>query len=349
MKVINSSKVNTERIKQHLITCGDKKETTILFIHGNASSSVFWKNMVKALPDSLYCIAPDLRGFGNTEDALIDATRGMRDFADDIIALLKALDIDKCHVVGHSMGGSVIYSLVAYYPEYFSSVTLVNPGSPYGFGGTKDLHGTPHWPDFAGSGGGVVNPEFARRISIGDRTSDDPVASPRVVMNSFYWKPPFRPENEEELLDGLLSEKVGPNKYPGDFVPSANFPNTAPGVYGPPNALSPKYIGDSVERFIENIKNIPVCWIRGSHDQIVSDNSLFDLGVLGKMGFIPGYPGEAVYPPQPMVGQTRAVLQKAAAKGAQWEEIVMEDTGHTPYIEKQEEFLHHFLKFLNRH
>jgi len=348
MQKIKSNKIKTGRLEQHFLECGAKDGIPVLFIHGNASSSVFWKQLMLNMPDAFYGIAPDLRGFGDTEDKLIDATRGMADFADDIIALLDELQIGKCHVAGHSMGGSVIYYLVAHYPAYFNSVTLVNPGSPYGFGGTKDLDGTPHWPDFAGSGAGVVNPEFARRISIGDRSTEDPVASPRVVMNTFYWKPPFRPENEEALLDGLLSERVGPQKYPGDFVASENFPNTAPGNFGPPNALSPKYIGDSVTRFIENVKDIPVCWIRGSHDQIVSDNSFFDLGVLGKMGFIPGYPGEDVYPPQPMVSQTRKVLEKAGKNGAAWEEIVMDDTGHTPFIEKQNEFLKHFLKFLNR-
>ncbi len=47
-----------------------------------------------------------------------------------------------------------------------------------------------------------------------------------------------------------MTEKVGPDKYPGDFVPSGNWPNVAPGQFGPINALSPKYVGDSVKSFI---------------------------------------------------------------------------------------------------
>ena len=136
-----------------------------------------------------------------------------------------------------------------------------------------------------------------------------------------------------------MSEKVGPDKYPGDFVASANWPGVGPGVWGPINAVSPKYVGDSVKRFIAAQPKPPILWVRGSDDQIVSDTSFFDLGYLGKLGFVPGWPGDDVFPPQPMVGQTRAVLEQyAAAGGAYWEKVIA-DTGHAPYIEKPEEFM----------
>ena len=80
---------------------------------------------------------------------------------------------------------------------------------------------------------------------------------------------------------------------------------------------------------------------------IVSDNSMFDFGTLGKMEFVPGWPGDEVYPPQPMVSQTRAVLEQYAAKGGRFEEHVIPDTAHGPHIEKPDEFnalFHAFLK-----
>ena len=158
-------------------------------------------------------------------------------------------------------------------------------------------------------------------------------------MNLFYWKPPFKPAREEDLLSSLLTEKIGPDKYPGDFVPSPNWPNVAPGKFGPINAASPKYVGDSVKQFIAAQWKPPILWVRGSDDQIVSDNSFFDLGTLGKLGFVPGWPGDAVCPPQPMVSQTRKVLTQYAANGGKYWEKVMADTGHTPYIEKPDEFM----------
>jgi len=343
---ITSKVVETARIKTHVLLSGPDDGTPILFIHGNASSATYWEEIMLMLPAGYRGIAPDLRGYGDTEDKLIDATRGMDDWLDDLLALLDALDVDKTHVIGHSMGGTLVFGLVSTAPNRVLSGTVVNPGSPYGFGGSKSVDGKPCYADCAGSGGGIVNPDFAKLIAEGDRTADNPQASPRVVMNSFYWKPPFVPKREEDLLSALLTEKIGEDKYPGDLIPSENWPNVAPGKFGPINAISPKYVGDSVEKFIAADPKPAMLWIRGEADQIVSDNSLFDMGTLGQLGLVPGWPGKDVYPPQPMVSQTRHILEQYKAQGGDFDEVVMADTAHSPYVEKPEEFMAVFTKVL---
>jgi pimeloyl-ACP methyl ester carboxylesterase len=343
---ITSKVVDTPRLKMHVLFSGHENGTPVLFLHGNASSATYWEEIMLKLPAGFRGIAPDLRGYGDTEDKLIDATRGMGDWIDDLVGLLNALKIEKTHVVGHSMGGTVVFGLVGAISGRVLSGTVVNPGSMFGFGGSKDVNGTPCYDDFAGSGGGVVNPDFPKLMAAGDRSSDNPQASPRVVMNGFYWKPPFVPAREEDLLTSLMTEKVGEQKYPGDFVPSGNWPNVAPGKFGPINALSPKYVGDSVEKFVGAASKPAILWVRGDSDMIVSDSSFFDFGTLGKLGYVPGWPGEEVYPPQPMVGQTRNILEQYKAKGGLYEEVVIADTGHTPYVEKPEEFMAALAKVL---
>ena len=335
---ISARLITTPRLTMHALFSGPEEGVPVLFVHGNASSATFWEETMLALPDGFRGIAPDLRGYGETEDRRIDATRGCGDWVDDLCSFVQVLGLERFHVVGHSMGGTILFSLLPAAGPSIASLTLVAPGSPYGFGGTKDLAGTPCYDDFAGSGGGIVNPEFARLLGAGYR-GDDNQAAPRVVMNSFYWKPPFRPAREEELLSSMLSEKVGPDKYPGDFVASPHWPGVAPGVWGPVNALSPKYVGDSVERFVTCAHKPPILWVRGADDQIVADNSLFEFGTLGKLGIVPGWPGDDVFPPQPMVGQTRAVLERYQANGGRYAEHVFADCGHTPYIEKPDQFM----------
>ena len=330
---IKSTFVQTPRLDMHLLVSGSDGGIPVLMVHGNASSSTYWEETMLALPAGFRAIAPDLRGYGDTEDKLVDATRGCQDWADDLLGLMDILGIQRFHVAGHSLGGSVIWNLMATAPERVLSATLICPGSPYGFGGTKNLSGTPCHPDFAGSGGGVVNPEFARLMDEKYRGREFP-ASPRTVMNAFYWKPPFRHAREEELLSSILSERVGPEKYPGDLTPSPNWPMVAPGKFGPANALSPKYIGDTVARMLNANPKPPILWVRGSHDQIVSDASFFDMGTLGATGLVPGWPGAEVYPSQPMVGQTRAVLEQYG----DFKEEVIEDTGHSPHMEKPKVF-----------
>ena len=46
----------------------------------------------------------------------------------------------------------------------------------------------------------------------------------------------------------------------------------------------------------------------------------------------------AAFPPQPMVGQTRAVLGLYCGEGGCFREYVVQDTGHSPHLERPDEF-----------
>ncbi len=330
--------ITTDRLTTRVLFSGPDDGAPVLFLHGNASSATWWEETMIALPAGFRGIAPDQRGFGDADAAKkVDATRGAGDWADDAVALLDALGIAKAHVVGKSLGGVVVWRLLADAPERFLTATVVDPCSPYGFGGTKDTAGTPCWPDFAGSGGGLSNPELIQRLAEQDRSLDSRF-SPRLALRTGAVKPPFIPAREEELLASMFATHLGPQDNPGDFVPSRNWPFVAPGAWGAANALSPKYVGDTVQRLLAAGPKPPVLWVRGSHDLAVGDAALSCPGTLGSMGAIPGWPGMAVYPPQPMISQTRAVLEQYAAAGGQYQEVVIQDAGHVPFIEKPAEF-----------
>ena len=305
---------------------------------------------MRALSPRFRAIAPDLRGFGDTDPKPIDATRGLRDFTDDLHSLLEALGLvgrpGGVHLVGWSAGGAVALQYAIDHPHEVVSLVLVNPMSPYGFGGTRDTEGTPCWPDFAGSGAGTANSEFVRFLADGERGSEHPLA-PRNVLNNFYFKPPFRarPKDEEDFLDAILTTRIGTDHYPGDVQTSSNWPGVAPGTRGMNNAISPKYC--NLSGFAEIEPRPDVLWIRGADDQIVSDTSLFDFGYLGAVGAVPGWPGEEVYPPQPMVSQTRAVLGRYRANGGRYREEVLPGCGHSPHIERAGEFMEILNGFLN--
>ncbi|MBJ6802378.1 alpha/beta fold hydrolase [Geomonas propionica] len=88
----------------------------VILIHGFPLNRQMWQPQLKPLADAGYrVIAPDLRGFGAS-----DAPAGgysMDVFADDIIALLDSLKIDKAVVGGMSMGGYVLLNLMERYAE----------------------------------------------------------------------------------------------------------------------------------------------------------------------------------------------------------------------------------------
>lgn len=333
---ITAKTITTPRLTTRVLLSGDENGVPVLFVHGNVSNATYWEETMLALPDGYRGIAPDNRGYGGADpDKLIDATRGTGDLSDDLAALMDHLNIDKAHVVGHSLGGSILWRFMMDYPARILSVTMAAPGSPYGFGGSKGLNGELVYPDGAGAGGGAANPDFARRLSEND--ASDEAGSPRNVMNSFYWKPPFKPEREEALLQAMWSIHTHDKGYPGDFVPSENWHGLAPGAFGPNNAIAAIHAGD-VSKLYAITPKPPVLWIRGADDQIVANESLFDIATLGKLGAVPGYPGEDVFPPQPMIDQTRSVLEKYAAAGGTFAEVVFENCGHTPYLEKPDAF-----------
>lgn len=334
---ITSKTITTKRLTTRVLFSGPEDGIPVLFLHGNVTSATWWEETMLALPEGFRGIAPDQRGFGEAEiDKKIDATRGMGDLADDALALLDYLGIEKAHFVGNSLGGMVVWEIMKTAHDRMLSVTQVDPGSPYGFGATRDAEGTPTTPDYAGSGGGLSNPELIKRMVEGD-TSMESDFSPRKVIRVLLTKPPIVLEREEELLASLLQTHLGAEDVPGDFEQSPNWPHVIPGKFGATNATSPKYQRDVDWLFTIEPKP-DVLWVRGSHDLVVSDTAASDPGFLGRMGLLPGWPGEEAYPPQPMLAQIRQVLDKYVDGGGKYKEVIIEDTGHVPFLEKPEEF-----------
>jgi pimeloyl-ACP methyl ester carboxylesterase len=340
---LEASTIMTPRLRTHVITCGPADGEPVILLHGNVSAARFFEELMLAFPARYRVIAPDMRGYGRSEARPVDATRGMRDFSDDLHALVQTLDISRFHLLGWSLGGCVAMQYAIDHAAALASLTLLATGSPFGFGGSRDVAGNPSNAEFSGSGAGTANPEFVKLLKAGDRSTDSPT-SPRNVMNSFYFKPPFRSPREDVFVEEMLLMAVGEDNYPGDFVTTAAWPGVGPGTRGVNNALSAKYCNLGA---LARIKpRPPILWVHGDADQIVSDTSLFDFGFLGQIGAVPGWPGAAICPPQPMVSQTRSVLTTYANQGGDYHEVVLEDCGHSPHIEKPDVFNDAFFSFL---
>lgn len=299
-----------------------------------------------ALAGEFRCLAPDLRGYGDTEPLPVRARTGLDDMAGDVLAAIDELGIELFHLIGHSMGGGVAMKMLLRRPEALSSMTLVDSISPFGYSGTADERGAPCFADGAGAGAGAVHSDFVVKLAAKDRGPDG-ATSPRRVMEQLYFKPPFVPTTIEELLDGMLSTRIGDDWYPGNSVASDNWPGFAPGDAGVVNAMSGRYFNASA---ISAVQPMPaVLWVRGADDAIISDRSALDAANQGALGNIPGWPGMQRCPPQPMLRQTRSVLAAYKTRGGEVTERVIADCGHTPFIERPEEFLRLLTGFLRAH
>lgn len=324
--------IHTERLKISYYHGGTIGKPKILFIHGNASSAIFYCKLIERLADDFEMIAPDLRCFGDSESLPIDATRGMRDWSDDIHSLVEKLEWDKFIILGWSMGGGVAMQYAIDHSERLTGIVLEAPVSPFGFGGTYDVDGKKLEPVGISSGGGTANQKFIQALIDGDREFMRATLRGSYVANGYICEP----EWEEKLIDGIASTKVGEGMYPGDFVSVPLWPMIASGANGICNTMSPDYCDLSS---LANISKKPyILWIRGNEDKMVSDNSMGDLAQLGALGVVPGWPGEEMCPHQPMVSQTRYVLDNYVANGGEYKEIVFTSSSHGPHIDKEEEF-----------
>ncbi|MFG6402067.1 alpha/beta hydrolase [Microbacterium sp. P04] len=318
-----------QRVGDDVATPADR---TVVFVHATVASSLFWQEILVDLPNDLRPIAVDLRGFGGTENAPVDATRGVRDFSDDLAATLDALGIETAHLVGWGLGAGVIMQYALDRPAL--SLTLQSPVSPYGFGGTR-RDGSRLTDDDAGCGGSVANPDFVERLTAGD-AGDEAPTSPRNVFRATYVSPGYRSEHEDVWVEAMLSTSTAVGNYPGDGVPSAHWPGFAAGALGVLNTVAPRYF--DVSGIVALADKPPILWVHGDADIVVSDASFFDVNHLGSLGIVAGWPGEDVAPAQPMLTQTRDVLDAYAAAGGEVTEVLLAGVGYTPHLERPAAF-----------
>lgn len=103
-------------------------EKVILFLHGYLETLYIWEEFVDLLPKCYRTIAIDIPGHGLTSSHPV--CNDMKFCADVVVGVLNRLQINKCIVVGHSMGGYIAQSCIKYYPSLFSALFHFN-SNPY--------------------------------------------------------------------------------------------------------------------------------------------------------------------------------------------------------------------------
>jgi pimeloyl-ACP methyl ester carboxylesterase len=99
---------------------------TVLLLHSSASSSAQWRALTEILQARWGVLAPDLYGYGKTDQRLCVGSPGLADevaLADAVLAQ----SAERIHLVGHSYGGAVALCFAAHRPERLLSLTLIEP------------------------------------------------------------------------------------------------------------------------------------------------------------------------------------------------------------------------------
>lgn len=100
----------------------------LLLLHGWPEFWATWEPVIDRLHHDFRLIAPDFRGFGESGNPTPERSdqAGADVLADDILALLDALELDRVGLVGHDVGSFVMQRLAIRHPDRLSGLVFFN-------------------------------------------------------------------------------------------------------------------------------------------------------------------------------------------------------------------------------
>lgn len=102
---------------------GGGRALPIVFLHGVGSDKSVWQPQIAHFGKSRRAIAFDYPGYGESDPA---PGAGRDDFAAAMLAAMDALDIDRAHVCGLSLGGVIAIAMHAAAPDRCASLVLAD-------------------------------------------------------------------------------------------------------------------------------------------------------------------------------------------------------------------------------
>jgi haloacetate dehalogenase len=119
---ISSRTVRANGIRQHCLEAGDGPPVVLL--HGFPETSYAWRHQIPELSKKYRVIAPDLRGYGETDKP--SSGYDKRTMATDLRELMRALNLSKVALVGHDRGARVATRFAKDHPEAVDRLVVMD-------------------------------------------------------------------------------------------------------------------------------------------------------------------------------------------------------------------------------
>lgn len=101
----------------------------VLLLHGFPDRWQMWREQIPALVDAGYrVIAPDLRGFGESDRPEAVADYGLRQLVGDVRGLLDDCDVEQATVIGHDWGAGLAWAVASFLPDRVNALVPVSVG-----------------------------------------------------------------------------------------------------------------------------------------------------------------------------------------------------------------------------
>jgi pimeloyl-ACP methyl ester carboxylesterase len=119
-------RVNIDGVDWHFLDSGGVDKPVMVVLHGYGADKYNWLLYIRVLKGEFRLIAPDLPGFGQTYNGDLQADYGIADQVARLKGFVAALNLDRIHLAGNSMGGFIAARFALTYPQGVLSLTLMD-------------------------------------------------------------------------------------------------------------------------------------------------------------------------------------------------------------------------------
>ena len=126
--MITRKMIHVHDLELHVSTYGVSKEAIpVVIIHGFMDHHIAWEPIALSLCEKgLRVISYDQRGHGRSSHVASSSQYHFPDYISDLHRLLEKLNISKCQLVGHSMGGKLAMLLALLEPRFVNKVIIAD-------------------------------------------------------------------------------------------------------------------------------------------------------------------------------------------------------------------------------
>ena len=183
---------------------GSETGPTVLFLHGNPTSSYIWRNILPIVGPVARCIAPDLIGFGQSGKPNIEYR-----FADHVRyldAFLEQMGIPSAYVVAQDWGSGLAFHLAARRPEFIQGLAFM-----------EFIRAMPTWKDF--------HPD---QIETFQKFRTPGIGQEMILEKNLFVEGVLPAATARKLTEEEMNAYRAPFPTPQSRIPVWRFPNELP-------------------------------------------------------------------------------------------------------------------------
>src|SRR5262245_37019216 len=183
---------------------GNSNSTTVLFLHGNPTSSYIWRNIIPLVAPVGHCIAPDLIGFGQSGKP--DIAYRFFDHVRYLDAFLEKMGISSAYVVAHDWGTALAFHLTARRSDFVRGLAFM-----------EFIRPMPTWDDF--------NPRAVERFK---KFRTPGVGEKMILEENAFVEGVLPGSTVRKLTEEEMAVYRAPFPTPESRRPTWRFPNDLP-------------------------------------------------------------------------------------------------------------------------